>query len=446
MLKKETSQVILDQISDKEYKKTMKDFLQYICYADSEGECVDTELERLVYDQKMSISDAIIEIKKNSDYRRYFDNHSKRTMKIKKDEIENALERLDIKSKKEAIKKAQINLQKVKSGWHDAITFIKMFMERALVDEKDSEAVAKAVYQWMWQIKRRLYGMQVKDHISIGFINSGLGEGGQGSGKTTFVQNFLKPIFAGLIEHEKEHIYACTTLAELTDPKAWSDILSKYVIFLDDISPESKHDTAVLKSILTCEGTMSSRGLYSKKLVHVKVNSSCIFTANTDNFGEIIKDKTGNRRYVPIHVKDMKCFDEDFDFSCFWDLVDPSHDMFLDQKAYVELQKKHMTKTSVELVLDQYDMKIPSKDQEKHKEVRQIFPSELKTVLNKFYPEEKRISTKNMTLTLEKLGFKKIENGGNKKNMIAYLMYISEENYGLFNENFRCSDKKSFWG
>ncbi len=428
---------------EKKNKKQEKEYVfpKHSVWGNSEGEILDNEFHRLLELKNATLPEALEEINRKGDYKEYWDSFKKEPFKLTDRAIRNSYERHFKKQRKKAFEHIKSIIQyNGATQIIDAVSAIQKLITPVLVNPKQAEIIAYGLAHWMWQVKRRLYGLEVENHLVVGFINEGLDENGQGSGKTTFAKNICKP-FTNSYDHKfEQHLFADTDLDTLSDKKAWSDILSRLIAFLDDISPESKQEVATLKSIFTCNGTKSARGCYEKGLTSTEVLVSAMFTCNSDNFGEVIKDVTGNRRYLPIHVQSFKGkIAKDLDFVTFWQMIDHKLPCFVDMRMFRDLQQQHMTKSPFDLLVDLYG--IESWKSAASGDCHYIYPRDIKLVLNKHFPKEKNFSTQIVTKELAKRGFLFDPKGGPRKKDLVYFFKFSGNSFERWQQNF--SEKES---
>lgn len=426
---------------EKNSSKKEKTFPKETIWATSPGELLDQEFERLTGQNKINIDDAQTEINRLGDYLLYWNSITKKPFALSDKAIINAYDRCYKKQKIKAFEHIKYTTQ------YDGLTELPVVIRKiqdlilpVLVDPRNSEIVAFGIAHWMWAVKRRLYDLEVENHIAIGFINQGNGDDGQGSGKTTFVENICRPFSIGF---QSQFIYADMQLSDVTDNRAWEDILSKLIIFLDDVSPESKHDAATFKSILSCNGKKSVRPLYGNRLKQIKVYLSAIFTANTENFGDIIRDTTGNRRYLPIHVKNMKdIIPKQIDFLPFWQMINHEWECFASQRMFREINKHHMTKGSLELLLDQFGI-LPWNENTGGPCVV-VLPNDIKISLNKHFPKEKAFSTiQSVSKVMTNLGFGGARNCGPNKDRLGYFVKFAGNGFTRWQQNLGDKDSDS---
>lgn len=421
-------------------EKKEKTFPSGTVWASSAGELLDSEFDRLT--QKMSIDKAAEEINRMGDYNLYWHSVLKKPLVITDRAISNAYSRAFDKQKEKAFEyiKTQTKYDG-KSTVSKVVEKLHHLLEPVLENPKQATIAGYGICHWLWQVKRRIFGLKVENHLVIGFINEGVGEDGQGSGKTTFVKNICKPFLdpedkTVYPRGHEQFLFADTDLSELTDKRVWGDILKKPIIFLDDVSPESKADAAIFKSLLSTNGSKSARPLYGKHLNPTEVLFSAIVTANADNFGNIIKDTTGNRRFLPIKVKNFKEYiPADFDFLPFWKMINEKWPCFVNQKMFQETQQEHMTQTSLELLLDQYDAAAWKK--EVGGDCVQVFARDIKLVLNKLFPKEKNFSTtQSVTKEMKRLGYDSSNNGGPKHDSLVYFVIFKGNSFDRWQQNF----------
>lgn len=398
-----------------------------LIFATSPGELLDQEFERLVEKENFELEKALDEIKRRRDYLMYRKKNTKQQLPLTENAILTAYERCLKKQRERALKYvATITQYDNNTSLETAIKYLFDLIRPVLINPDHADIVARGMLHWMWQIKRRVHGLSVKNHLAIGFISEG-----QGEGKTTFVRNICK-LF--VCEPHEDFLFLDTTLSELTDSRAWQSILNLPVMFLDDVTCENRYDIGAFKSILSTEGKKGARRLGTHIMERIKVLLSVIFTANAENFGEVIKDKTGNRRFLPIMVKNFSGnIPENIDMLPFWRMVNHGWDCFVSQHMFRAIQVEHLTKDNVELLLDLYGIQPCQNENQGHKITLQDFTM----ALRKQFPEEKRRQPKSVSKVLKRLGYEPKANGGINSNLTACLMKFSDNLYERWAENFR---------
>jgi len=396
-------------------------------FASSPGELLDKEFEQLVEKENFELEKALDEIKRRRDYLMYRKKNTKQSILLTENAILNAYDRCIKRQGERAFKYVKtITQYDGNSTLETAIKSLSELISPVLINVDHSDLAARGILHWMWQVKRRVYGLSVKNHLAIGFISEG-----QGEGKTTFVKNICK-LFMG--EPHESFLFLDTTLSELTDSRAWQSILNLLVMTLDDVSCESKYDIGTFKSILSTEGKKGARRLGTHIMERIKVLLSVIFTANAENFGEVIRDKTGNRRFLPIMVKGFSGYiPENIDILPYWRMVNHEWDCFVSQQMFRTIQMEHVTKDNVELLLELYGIQPCAHEGHGYKITLQDFT----IALRKQFPEEKRRQPKSVSKVLKRLGYETKANGGTNGNLTACLMEFSEDLYERWLENFR---------
>ena len=111
--------------------------------------------------------------------------------------------------------------------------------------------------------------------------------GHQGSGKSRFVKWFTQPV---------REMYGEATLGSYCDTATQSLKEDNLIIHLAEMAGASKQDSEVLKSSMEA-GLSQSRAHYSHGSLVTYNRAQLIGTTNKD-ISEVIKDDTGNRRFI----------------------------------------------------------------------------------------------------------------------------------------------------
>ncbi|MES2614433.1 MAG: VapE domain-containing protein [Bdellovibrionota bacterium] len=330
--------------------------------------------------------------------------------------------------------------QKIKyngKGFHDALIYFKKFAapmikkygEEDLNHDEYVTVVAKVIMHTIWQLKRRLHGLPVKLHCCIALISPE-----QGNGKTTFLLNFFSVVF------EYKRLSAIKKISDITDPRESEENAKKVLILFDEMSGAAKSDIADLKSRMTSD-TLNTRPLYSNFTNTYVHNTTYIATANTDNLGEHLVDKSGdrNRRFFPVHVNsfiDVKMptdrphffchlseeekkkgylYPEKFNGTYLLQLIDENWDCFLSLEEMKSVQEVHRSKSEVEEFIELVIYREPSPDT-----VRNYSLAELYTCFKKIYPKN-TVTTRKFSSLFEKHSkIEKNKESGVRKNGIGF--------------------------
>lgn len=163
-------------------------------------------------------------------------------------------------------------------------TIFRTFLERFNA-KGDHDLHVDMLKHWIWQVKRRLLGLDTKYEIMIAFL------GAQGVGKSYAADKFLKALPAD--------IYGQATVSDLLDErnsKRWERI---HIVLLDEISRESKDSLAKLKDWIT-KRELDYRPMRTNSMERVQKNAQGIATTNFP-LGYILRDSSGMRRFWTIH-------------------------------------------------------------------------------------------------------------------------------------------------
>lgn len=151
-----------------------------------------------------------------------------------------------------------------------------------------SELDLHVLAHWLWQVKRKMNGLSVKNHVMIVMT------GKQGSGKSTAITTLVAPI--------KEYRLDLN-LESLADDRHYHGLSRNFVIVCDEMQGCNKTDIETLKHIVTAD-TLSARKLYTNAIDSISQNVSFLGTSNK-SLDVLIKDETGMRRFFELKCSDM---------------------------------------------------------------------------------------------------------------------------------------------
>jgi hypothetical protein len=213
------------------------------------------------------------------------------------------------------------------------------------VTGKDSELDVMKVAQFIWQIKRKFFGLPVTHHLLVHVF------GPQGVGKSTAIRQLVKAMNPLVLKLD-------TT--DLTDTRLLPALQRNYVGFLDEFDYPDKVSIESLKSLLTGD-EKSYRKLYTNYDSSATINITVISAANR-HIQEIIVDPTGMRRYAELVAGPTIDYDvtKDFDSDAAFrgvnelDEVGYSHRV----RSQLEDEQKAMTmKDDIEMFLEDFNIK-----------------------------------------------------------------------------------------
>lgn len=226
---------------------------------------------------------------------------------------------------------------------------------RALCDKLavEPEFADAAIRKFIWQVKRRLAGMYVRDMHMLIF------RGPQGCGKTELSRNLMKPARELACEAD---------LPQMIDARNFL-LRSMYVGFTDELARYDRADVNQLKGVITGE-TSTARVLYSHASQRNPVNLTLLGTADKP-VALMVTDPAGMRRFVEVLIK-PRYLVEDFDWqrdvvelewTAIWQAVDheaddPLMSQFADLLA--EKQEAIRRRSTVEAWLEAFEFN-PSK-------------------------------------------------------------------------------------
>lgn len=175
------------------------------------------------------------------------------------------------------------------------------------VKQDGDEADLSVLRHWIWQVKRKIFGLPVLNHIMPVFC------GASGTGKSKAVEALIAPLRA---------VAADSDLKRLGESREDFSLIENYIMFLDEMAKAGSTDIETLKSKITAT-FIQYRKLGTNSLVKGPQNCSFIGTSNY-SVVDVIKDPTSARRYYELWIKDRcdwKTINE-LDYLAIWRSVD----------------------------------------------------------------------------------------------------------------------------
>jgi len=158
---------------------------------------------------------------------------------------------------------------------------------------KEGHELSTVVMQhWVWQIKRKLYGLPVTDHMCP------ILQGATGSGKSTEVTRLLAPV---------DIVVSRQSLDQLIDERHYVELSRHYIVYIDEMAGAAKAELARLKSLITDE-TISGHVFHSQRRAVVKQNATLLGSSNL-RVSSVITDETSARRYWELRCRDRLDWD-----------------------------------------------------------------------------------------------------------------------------------------
>ncbi len=156
-----------------------------------------------------------------------------------------------------------------------------------IADPQEANLAIKVMQAWIWQIKRKMIGEEVSNHIMPVFVGS------QGGGKSTAVKRFITPLAEG---------FSTATFADIEDDRK-SELFHWFpVLLFDEMEKAGKADVESIKSRITAD-FVKYRPLFTNAIKTIPMRASLIGTSNKP-VNEIIHDGTGMRRFYEVKCRE----------------------------------------------------------------------------------------------------------------------------------------------
>lgn len=267
----------------------------------------------------------------------------KRVMRIKAVELELGYDRGDVddateqyyeeaKATRPALLDAAFSVRKA----FDWDGFARAYFKET--DDMDYAMIARVLQKFIHQTRLKLAGKKVLHHL-MPVIH-----GVQGGGKTYLLERMFTPVAEAT---------SWSNFDQITDDRNM-DLWNSLVIVLDEMARANKADVETIKHVITAD-TLDRRPMRSNATVPVK-NRAVMIGASNHRLDELIKDETGNRRFVELLFKSgapRKLIDT-FDFHAMWCSVQPGDADPLDdhRDQLAKAQEGYATKGPVQDWLD----------------------------------------------------------------------------------------------
>lgn len=154
-------------------------------------------------------------------------------------------------------------------------------------DPADVPLTIAVMKSWVWQVKRKMCGLPVDNHLMPVFV------GRQKGGKSTAVSKFVAPLAEGVVP---------ATFRDVEDERCAEMFHWFPVLVLDEMEHGSKADVEAIKSRITA-GKISYKPLYTNARKILDMRASFVGTSNR-GVNEIINDPTGMRRFYQVNCHD----------------------------------------------------------------------------------------------------------------------------------------------
>lgn len=208
-------------------------------------------------------------------------------------------------------------------------------------EEHDAEFVRAVLSKFIWQVKRKMLGLPITDHLMPVLL------GPQGVGKSTLVRDiFLSPLAEVTMDTDFKEI------CEVRNHDMWRF----FVLFMDEMSHAGKADMDQVKNLITMP-MLQRRPMGSNDMVNLRQNATFIGCSNRE-IEQLIRDETGNRRFAALRftsTPDHATINQ-IDAQVLWQSVDEKgEDPMKPFKAILKAkQAEWRERSQVEQWLDQY--------------------------------------------------------------------------------------------
>jgi hypothetical protein len=147
--------------------------------------------------------------------------------------------------------------------------------------------------QWIWQVKRKFYGLPLMEHVMPVL------RGRQGCGKTTVIRALMSPL---------EPLVGTWDFCQIADDRHWLGMETCFVGYVEELAGADRKTMDALKSVITTP-SKTVRIMNTQIRREVQVNTSFIGDTN-HRVADVIKDTTGGRRFWEVRCRDRFAWSE----------------------------------------------------------------------------------------------------------------------------------------
>lgn len=172
---------------------------------------------------------------------------------------------------------------------------------------KKSALDVAVVKHFLWQVKRKLAGQPVEQHMMPVLF------GRSGAGKSVAVSRLIEPLRAVALQ---------TDMSIFSDPFSRRAFARNFLVFFDELQGSDNADVNTMKQIITAP-VIEWRAMRSERVMSAPQNSTFIGCSN-DPVRDRIKDPTSSRRFWQINCADQIDWQaiNSIDYLALWRSVD----------------------------------------------------------------------------------------------------------------------------
>ncbi len=172
---------------------------------------------------------------------------------------------------------------------------------------KNSELDVVVVKHFLWQVKRKLAGLPVEQHLMPVLF------GRSGAGKSVAVSQLIEPLRAVALQ---------TDMSIFSDQFSRRAFARNFLVFFDELQGSNTADVNTMKQIITAP-VIEWRAMRSERVMSAPQNSTFIGCSN-DPVRDRIKDPTSSRRFWQINCADQIDWQaiNSIDYLALWRSVD----------------------------------------------------------------------------------------------------------------------------
>jgi hypothetical protein len=232
---------------------------------------------------------------------------------------------------------------------------------------RDSELDVAALYHFIWQVKRKIWGRLTEWHLMPIFFTPG-----QGKAKSRNVER-ISLIVSSQPQGTESNLmlpFCCEINGDqMTDERSFRNFKDSYIGFNDEFGRLNKKNYTEAKRIISSL-RLQYRPMRTNKSIAIMQNTTFIGTSN-EPLNEVVFDQSGVRRFYQLNVQSDHTADsaalqqqvaESIDYLQIWRSVDESKSyrdswQFQFQEEFAKVAEDARVKDDLELFTEDYNIK-----------------------------------------------------------------------------------------
>jgi len=284
--------------------------------------------------------------------------------KIEKERFREFLDVFEYEEKEKAIQKLRSELIHDKESTESGLKELTKFTKNLTGTENELDIAA--LYHFIWQTKRKIFGKNVEWHLMPIIYSPD-----QGKGKSKNVERIS--LIVDYPEKKESNILfpfsSIVNCHQMTDERSYRNYRDSFVCFNDEFSKMKEENYSEVKKIIS-SSTVQYRPMRTNDTIKITQNSTFIGTCNQP-INQVVFDHSGVRRFYQINAKSKMTINEaaeqrnvaeNIDYTLIWKSIDENksyEESWQSQyrEQFEQSAEENRTKDDIELFMEKNNIK-----------------------------------------------------------------------------------------